>query len=80
MERLATILFAISVIMILLLQFLPAKLTVSEGTRTNLATWRPVVWQLPAHMLSPLGKVLRTGSIISLSLGILVYAVLALYD
>ena len=42
-----------------LLQFLPAKYTVSKGTLSSITTWREVVWSLPNHMLSDFGRKLR---------------------
>jgi hypothetical protein len=36
-----------SIVSVVLLQFLPYRYTVTEGTATTINTWRPMIWGLP---------------------------------
>lgn len=63
---------------LLLLQFLPAKHTVTGGTLATIKTWRGTVWGLPDHMLSSLGRKLRLSFYVMLTVDLLALLLAAL--
>ena len=75
LESLGSALIVISIALLLLLQFLPSRYTVTDGTEASIKTWRSVVWQLPNHMLSKLGRILRLSSFAILPVGAVMYII-----
>ena len=51
-----------SVIPLAMLQFMPARYTLSNGALAGIESWRKIAWNIPIHMLSRFGKSLRIAS------------------
>lgn len=57
--KLAVYATELSFVPLLLLQFLPPRLTLTKGAQVNIDASRPIVWSVPIHLLSNYGKALR---------------------
>lgn len=72
---------AAGIIALFLLQFSPAKHTLTKAGQVIVnKNLRPTLWSMPIHILSPYGKVLKITSFSFLSISILIMIIGGIYE